>query len=653
MKEIIAMKTLAIDIETYSSVSLQKCGVYAYAESLDFEILLFGYAFDEEPVNVIDLTIDELPKDIEEAIYDPNILKTAFNASFERTCLSAYFGRQTPPEQWSCTAVMARELGLPSSLEAVGAVLGLPADKQKSSTGKALIRYFSIPCKPTKVNGQRTRNLPEHDMARWNLYKEYNGQDVIAERAIRKKLSRFNMTDTEQALWVHDQHINDRGVRIDRVFAKQAVEIDKVIKDRLFREAKKITGLENPKSTSQLKEWIENKAGIEVESLNKKNIQAVRDDAAMAIVDKVLDIRAGLSKTSTEKYNAMLRTVGTDGRIRGLTQFYGASRTGRWAGRLVQMQNLPQNKMPDRDLDIARQLVRSGDIGTLEMCFDDVSGTLSQLIRTAFIPKLGCRFIVADFSAIEARVLAWLANESWRMEVFNTHGKIYESSAEQMFHLPPGSVKKGNPMRQKGKIAELALGYGGSVGALKSMGALDMGIEESELKPLVNSWRAANPAITKLWWDTDAAARRTIQTQEPTILPHGMGFYKKGPLLKLVLPNGRELSYVKPAIIDGNITYEGTLQTSGAWGRIESYGPKLVENMVQATARDCLAMAIDRLEKAGFPVVFHVHDEVICEVPIGVSSAKELGAIMSETIDWAKELPLRADAYECEYYRKD
>jgi DNA polymerase len=653
MKEIIAMKTLAIDIETYSSVSLQKCGVYAYAESLDFEILLFGYAFDEEPVNVIDLTIDELPKDIEEAIYDPNILKTAFNASFERTCLSAYFGRQTPPEQWSCTAVMARELGLPSSLEAVGAVLGLPADKQKSSTGKALIRYFSIPCKPTKVNGQRTRNLPEHDMARWNLYKEYNGQDVIAERAIRKKLSRFNMTDTEQALWVHDQHINDRGVRIDRVFAKQAVEIDKVIKDRLFQEAKKITGLENPKSTSQLKEWIENKAGIEVESLNKKNIQAVRDDAAMAIVDKVLDIRAGLSKTSTEKYNAMLRTVGTDGRIRGLTQFYGASRTGRWAGHLVQMQNLPQNKMPDRDLDIARQLVRSGDIGTLEMCFDDVSGTLSQLIRTAFIPKLGCRFIVADFSAIEARVLAWLANESWRMEVFNTHGKIYESSAEQMFHLPPGSVKKGNPMRQKGKIAELALGYGGSVGALKSMGALDMGIEESELKPLVNSWRAANPAITKLWWDTDAAARRTIQTQEPTILPHGMGFYKKGPLLKLVLPNGRELSYVKPAIIDGNITYEGTLQTSGAWGRIESYGPKLVENMVQATARDCLAMAIDRLEKAGFPVVFHVHDEVICEVPIGVSSAKELGAIMSETIDWAKELPLRADAYECEYYRKD
>jgi DNA polymerase len=367
----------------------------------------------------------------------------------------------------------------------------------------------------------------------------------------------------------------------------------------------------------------------------------------------MLDIRAGLAKTSTEKYAAMLRTSCPDNRIRGLTQFYGASRTGRWAGRLVQMQNLPQNKMPDKDLDIARQIVKAGDFELLEFCFDDVAGTLSQLIRTAFIPKPGHRFIVSDFSAIEARVLAWLADEAWRMDVFNTHGKIYESSAEQMFHLEPGSVKKGNPMRQKGKIAELALGYGGSVGALKSMGALEMGLTEEELKPLVNSWRAANQSITKFWWDTDAAARRTIQTKEPTRLPHHMGFYKKGPLLKLVLPNGRELSYVKPSIIDDSITYEGTLQSSGAWGRIESYGPKIVENIVQATARDCLAVAIDRLEKAGYPVVFHVHDEVICEVPIGVSSAEEISEIMSEPIEWAKDLPLRADAYECEYYRKD
>jgi DNA polymerase len=647
------MTTLSIDIETYSPVSLQKCGVYAYASHPEFEILLFGYAFDDGPVDVIDLTKEKMPEDLIEAVFDPDILKTAFNAPFERTCIASYFGRPTPPEQWSCTAVMARELGLPNSLEQVGVVLGLPDDKQKSKTGRALIRYFSVPCKPTKANGGRTRNLPQHDQDRWNLYVEYNRQDVEAERAIRNKLSKFQVTQEEQALWVHDQHINDRGVGVDLELAEQAVEIDHVIKDRLLQDAKDLTGLENPKSTAQLKAWIEETAGIEVESLNKKSIAAVREKASHDDVDAMLDIRSGLAKTSTEKYNAMLRTVCPDGRIRGLTQFYGASRTGRWAGRLVQMQNLPQNKMPDKDLDIARQFVRAGDLPGLEICYDDIAGTLSQLIRTAFIPKPGCRFIVSDFSAIEARVLAWLAGETWRMDVFNTHGKIYEASAEQMFHLPPGSVKKGDPMRQKGKIAELALGYGGSVGAMKSMGALEMGLEETELKPIVNSWRAANQAITKFWWDTDAAARRTIQAKEPTRLPHGMGFYKRGPLMKLVLPNGRELSYVKPAIVDDSITYEGTLQSSGAWGRIESYGPKLVENIVQATARDCLAVAIDRLEKAGFPVVFHVHDEVICEVPIGTSSAKELGELMSEPIDWAPGLPLRADAYECEYYRKD
>lgn len=648
------MRTLAIDIETYSSVSLQKCGVYAYAQSPDFEILLFGYAWDDGPVEVIDLARGEsLPEELQNALYDPEILKTAFNASFERTCLSAFMGRVTPPEQWSCTAVMARELGLPGSLEAVGEVIGLPEDKQKSKTGRALIRYFSIPCKPTKTNGNRTRNLPEHDPDRWAIYVEYNRQDVVSERAIRQKLSRFPVYEKEQPLWIHDQHINDRGVGVDLNLAEHAVEIDAIIKARLLEQAKELTGLENPKSTAQLKSWIEDTAGIEVESLNKKSIAGVRADADCDAVDRMLDIRAGLAKTSTEKYNAMLRMACPDGRIRGLTQFYGAARTGRWAGRLVQMQNLPQNKMPDRDLDTARQLVEAGDLETLEMLFDDISGTLSQLIRTAFIPRPGYRFIVSDFSAIEARVIAWLASEEWRMEVFKTHGKIYEASAEQMFHLPKGSVKKGDPMRQKGKIAELALGYGGSVGALKSMGALEMGLEESELKPLVNSWRAANPAITKLWWDTDAAARRTIQTKAPTKLPFGMGFYKQGPLLKLRLPNGRELSYVKPRIDDDSITYEGTIQSSGGWGRIESYGPKLVENIVQATARDCLAVAIDRLERAGFPVVFHVHDEVICEVPIGVSSAEEISKIMSEPIEWATGLPLKADAYECEYYRKD
>ena len=649
------MKTLAIDIETYSSVSLQKCGVYAYASSPDFEILLFGYAWDDGPVEVIDMASGQkLPQELQDALYDPEILKTAFNASFERTCLSAFMGRVTPPEQWSCTAVMARELGLPGSLEMVGQVIGLPEDKQKSKTGKALIRYFSIPCKATKVNGGRTRNLPQHDPDRWKLYVEYNRQDVEAERAIRHRLQKFPVLASEQDLYVIDQNINDRGVGVDTTLAAKAVEIDQIVKARLLDEAKDLTGLDNPKSATQLKSWIEEVSGYEVESLNKKMIGAVRTGTDNEAVHAMLDIRQGLSKTSTEKYSAMLRTVCPDGRIRGLTQFCGAARTGRWAGRLVQMQNLPQNKMPDKDLDCARQLVRAGDIDTLELLFDDTANVLSQLIRTAFIPKEGSRFIVADFSAIEARVLAWLADEQWRMDVFNTHGKIYEASAEQMFHLPPGSVKKGDPMRQKGKIAELALGYGGSVGAMKNMGALEMGLAEDELKPIVNSWRAANRSITKLWWDTDAAVRRCIQTNAPVDLPHGMRLRKQGPLLRLRLPNGRELSYVKPRIDeDDNITYEGTIQSSGGWGRIESYGPKFVENIVQATARDCLAEAMFRLERAGFPIVFHVHDEVICEVPNGVSSAKELGALMGQPISWAPGLPLRADAYECEYYRKD
>ena len=647
------MNTLAIDIETYSSVNLRDAGVYRYTESPDFEILLFGYSLNEGPVDVIDLTETALPAEILDMLTDPDVLKTAYNASFERTCLAAWTGKPMPPEQWSCTAVMARELGLPNSLEKVGEAIGLPEDKQKSKTGKALIRYFSVPCKPTKANSGRTRNMPWHDPAKWALYKEYNGQDVVAEQAIRRRLKGFFIQPSEQKLWEHDQRINDRGVGVDTVLAENAIAIDQALKTRLLEKARDLTGLDNPKSTAQLKAWIEDEAGITVDSLNKKNIGKVRSDADCKSVDEMLDIRAGLAKTSTEKYKAMTRTVCKDGRIRGLTLFYGASRTGRWAGRLVQMQNLPQNKMPDRDLDTARQLVRSGDMETLEMLFDDTAGTLSQLIRTALVPKPGCRFIVSDFSAIEARVIAWLDDEDWRMDVFNTHGKIYEASAEQMFHLPPGSVKKGDPMRQKGKIAELALGYGGSVGALKAMGALEMGLQEEELKPLVDSWRAANPNITKFWWDTDTAFKRVVNTRALQMLPHDIRLYKEGPLLRLMLPSGRALSYVNPRLIEDSITYEGTLQTSGAWGRIESYGPKIVENIVQATARDCLAVAMDRLEKTGFPIVFHVHDEVICEVPEGVSSAEEIAGIMSEPISWAPGLPLKAAAYECSYYRKD
>lgn len=649
-----ARTKLAIDIETYSSASLMKSGVYAYAGSPDFEILLFGYAWDDDPVQVLDLTTGEhLPRDLESAIFDPTILKTAFNAAFERVCLSSYFGRPVPPEQWSCTAVLARELGLPNSLAAVGSVLGLSEEDQKLRIGRALVRYFSIPCAPTKTNGQRTRNLPEHDPERWKLYIDYNRQDVETERIIRKKLQNFSVFDREQPLWVVDQHINDRGVGVDLDFARNAIAMDAVVKDRLLESAKELTGLDNPKSVAQLKGWIEETAGVEVESLRKDKIEGLRKEVDNDDVHDMLDIRAGLSKTSTEKYNAMLRTACADHRIRGLTMFYGASRTGRWAGRLVQLQNLPQNKMPDKDLDTARQLVTTGDLETLECLFDDVAGTLSQLIRTALVPRLGHRFIVADFSAIEARVISWLATERWRLGVFNTHGKIYEASAEKMFHLPVGSVKKGDPMRQKGKIAELALGYGGSVGALKSMGALDMGLAESELKPLVNAWRAANSAITRLWWTADAAARKTVRSNAPTTLPYGIRLRRQGPLLRLRLPSGRELSYVKPAIIDDQITYEGTIQSSGGWGRIETYGPKLVENIVQATARDCLAEALLRLEERGYPVVFHVHDEVICELPEGVSSAKEISELIAEPIDWAPGLPLRADAYECYYYKKD
>lgn len=650
-------RILAIDIETFSSVSLQNCGVYAYAESLDFEILLFGYAFDDEPVQVIDIASGSaFPQKIIEALFDPSVLKTAFNAQFERVCLSAFLHMTMPPEQWNCTSVLARELGLPGSLEAVGEVIGLSKEKAKLKTGKSLIRYFSIPCKSTRTNGQRTRNFPAHDPEKWNLYIDYNRQDVEAEREIRKRLLGSSVHKNEQYLWEIDQRINDRGVKVDLLFAKNAIEIDEIVKARLLKQAKDLTGLDNPKSTAQLKSWIEETSGVEVPSLNKKEIDTVRKSADNEDVNNMLDIRVGLAKTSTEKYNAIVRTVCDDDRIRGLTQFYGAARTGRWAGRLVQMQNLPQNKMPETDLDTARQLVSLGDIETLEILYDDIAGTLSQLIRTAFIPESGNCFIVADFSAIEARVIAWLAGEKWRLDVFNTHGKIYEASAEQMFHLPPGSVGKGDPMRQKGKIAELALGYGGSIGALTSMGALSMGLEEKELKPLVYSWRAANKAIVKFWWDTDRAAKETInrQVSVSTFLPFGISFRKEKNLLRLKLPSGRELSYVKPRLIDDNITYEGALQTSGTWGRIESYGPKLVENIVQAIARDCLAEVIVKVEKLGYPVVFHVHDELICEVHIdeAETALKNILELMSEPLTWAPGLPLKGDGYICEYYKK-
>ena len=477
-------------------------------------------------------------------------------------------------------------------------------------------------------------------------------QDVETERTIREIVLKYRHDPNEHALWCIDQKINDRGVGLDTVFAACASNIDQMIKEELEAEAKDLTGMDNPKSVAQIKAWIKGISGVEVKSLEKKVIGEVTNTLKdWPEILRFLEIRKALGKTSTAKYEAMLRCVCEDERIRGLTQFYGANRTGRWAGRLVQMQNLPQNKMPDRDLDIARQLVKDGRIETFRMLFDPAQ-TLSELIRTAFVPRPGHKFIVSDFSAIEARVLAWLANEEWRLEVFNTHGKIYEASAEQMFHLEPGSVKKGDPMRTKGKIAELALGYGGAAGALKAMGALEMGLQEEELKPLVDSWRRANRQITQFWWNVDAAAERCITGGFTSNLRNDIRISREGPLMRLRLPSGRELSYVRPRIDPDGITYEGQIQ-AGGWGRIETYGPKLVENIVQATARDCLAESMRRLENAGIPIVFHVHDEVICEVPEDGPGAEDIAEIMGRPIGWAEGLPLKADAYECKYYRKD
>lgn len=649
------MKTLSIDIETYSDVDLLKHGVYVYSESPAFEVELFGYAFDDGTVTVIDLlTGGQIPGHVLRALTDPDVLKTAYNANFERTCLAKWLGVELPADQWQDTMILAAELGLPRSLGDVGVVLGLPEDKQKMKEGKALIQYFAKPCKPTKVNGGRTRNLPEHAPEKWSTYIEYNRQDVVTEREIRKTLLKFRHDPEEHGLWVIDQNINDRGVGLDTELARNAADMDEKIKAGLKAETAELTGLANPNSVVQVKAWIKEKTGIEVGSLEKKAIAEVQDKIkGHEEVERYLALRRELGKTSTAKYRAMLACECEDHRIRGLTQFYGANRTGRWAGRYVQMQNLPQNKLPDQDLDIARRLVKAGDLEAFELLYEPAN-TLSQLIRTAFIPRPGYKFIVSDFSAIEARVLAWLADEDWRLEVFNTHGKIYEASAEQMFHLPPGSVKKGDPMRQKGKIAELALGYGGSVGALRSMGALEMGLEEKELKPLATSWRAANRHITDFWWSTDTAVKKLLTTKTPQKLPHGMALRKEGPLMRLRLPGGRELSYVRPKLdYEDNITYEGIIQERGGWGKIETYGPKIVENIVQATARDCLAVSMRRLESKGIPIVFHVHDEVICEVPEDSWTSQELAEIMGQPIEWADGLPLKADAYECHYYRKD
>lgn len=801
------MRTLGIDIETYSSVDLIKAGVYAYTSAPDFEILLFAYAFDAEPVQLVDLASGEkLTVELLAALRDDSTLKTAFNANFEKTCLSVYLKQSLSPKAWRCTAVQSAMLGLPLYLAGVAKVLGL--EEQKMSEGKALIRYFSIPCKPTKTNGGRTRNLPNHAPEKWATFRDYCKRDVEVERAIRGKIEKYPISVEEQKLWMLDQQINDQGILVDTQLVHNAIQCDKRYRMGLFKEAKELTGLDNPNSVAQLKEWLLGN-GLKVENLSKKVVADLASVTEGAL-QRLLQLRQEMAKTSIKKYNAMQRAICPDNHVRGLLQFYGANRTGRWAGRLVQVQNLPQNHLPD--LKSARDIVKNGDYDFLEMVYDSVPGVLSELIRTAFIPSKGHRLIVADFSAIEARVIAWLAGETWRMEVFATHGKIYEASASQMFKVPKERIVKGNPeyeLRQKGKVAELACiaegqlvltdhglvpiekvtifhkvwdgetfvkhdgilykgerevisyagliatkdhlvwiegqsepvrfdyaaacrahllqsghgrqairvgkkcrykktysgneqrtdyhgsrrnetqelanhpskvrvydllnvgnhnrftvsnclvhncGYQGGANALAAMGALDMGLKEEELDGLVKAWRKANSNIVKYWYAVEDAAKKAVSKRQPSVVG-AVKFQVESGILFITLPSGRKLSYIKPKIEINQfgreaISYEG-IGENKQWCRMGTYGGRLVENIVQATARDCLAEAMLRVDKAGYKIVMHVHDEIIIDAPIGFGSLEDVCKIMGQPIRWAKGLPLRAAGFETDFYKKD
>lgn len=662
------LKSISIDIETFSSVSLQKCGVYKYAESDDFEILLFGYAVDGGDVKVVDLAMGEMiPNEIIDALTDESVIKWAFNAQFERICLSRYLSdlgvaldqfhdnhplsmkktRFLNSSSWQCTMIWSATLGLPLSLEGVGAVLGL--EKQKLSEGKNLIKYFCVPCNPTKVNGGRTRNMPYHDKDKWELFKSYNLRDVETEMEIKQKLSRFPVSDFIWDEYHLDQEINDRGIGVDMAFVSNAIRLDEISKNILTKKIQNKTGLDNPNSVQQMKEWLSDN-GLQTETLGKKAVAEMIKDAPEDIAN-ILSLRQQLAKSSVKKYTAMKKAVCLDSRVRGMFQFYGANRTGRFAGRLVQLQNLPQNHMSD--LAFARGLIKKGKFDTVEILYDDIPDTLSQLIRTAFIPQGDHKFIVADFSAIEARVLAWLAGERWRMKVFEEGKDIYCSSASQMFGVPVEKHGVNGHLRQKGKIAELALGYGGSVGALKAMGAIEMGLAEEELQPLVYAWRNSNPAITNLWWDVDNCVKETVKKRIMTET-HGIRFTYESGFLFITLPSGRRLAYVKPKIgvnqFGGeSVTYEGVGGTK-KWERLESYGPKFCENITQAIARDILMYAMQTLRHCS--IVAHVHDELIieCDRQVSLSTVCEL---MGRTPSWAKGLLLRADGYECEFYQKD
>ncbi len=642
------MRCISIDIESYSDVDLSKCGVYKYSSSPNFEILLFGYSVDGGDVRVIDVACgEEIPAEILAALSDESVIKWAFNAMFERVCLSNYFGEWLEPESWKCSMVWSATLGLPLSLENVGAVLGL--EKQKLTEGKDLIRYFCVPCKPTKANGGRTRNLPEHDREKWERFKAYNLRDVEAEMQIQRRLSKFPVPDFVWEEYWQDQEINDRGIGVDMEMVRNAIAMDGRSKSELSAAMQELTELENPNSVQQMKQWL-SENGMETDSLDKKAVAGLLQDAPEPL-KTVLTLRQQLAKSSVKKYQAMENAVCADSRAHGMFQFYGANRTGRFSGRIIQLQNLPQNHIPD--LAQARELVKAGDFDALAMLYEDIPDTLSQLIRTAFVPQDGRKFIVADFSAIEARVIAWIAGERWRIKVFEGGGDIYCASASQMFHVPVEKHGVNGHLRQKGKIAELALGYGGSVGALKSMGALEMGLAEEELQPLVSAWRYSNPSITEFWWAVDRAVKECIKKRMPTET-HGIRFSYESGMLFITLFSGRRLAYVKPRIGENqfggeSVTYMGVGGTK-KWERLESYGPKFVENIVQAVSRDILCYAMRTLRNCS--IVAHVHDEIIIEADRRMS----LPAVceqMGRTPPWAKGLLLRADGYECSFYQKD
>lgn len=646
------LRTLSLDLETFSDVDLSKCGVYKYTSSPAFEILLFGYSVDGGDVRVVDLACGEkIPADILAALEDENGVKWAYNAQFERICLSRFLGfpvgSYLDPSSWHCSMVWAATLGLPMSLENVGAVLGL--EKQKLTEGKELIRYFCVPCKPTKANGGRVRNLPEHDMEKWQRFKAYNLRDVEAEMQIQQRLAKFPAPDFVWEEYRQDQEINDRGIGVDMDMVRQAIAMDGRSKSELSAAMKKLTELENPNSVQQMKQWLAEN-GLETDSLDKKAVAGLLKEASEPL-RTVLGLRQQLAKSSVKKYQAMENAVCADCRAHGMFKFYGANRTGRFSGRIIQLQNLPQNHIPD--LAQARELVKCGDYDALTVLYEDIPDTLSQLIRTAFVPQDGRKFIVADFSAIEARVIAWIAGERWRLNVFEDGDDIYCASASQMFHVPVEKHGVNGHLRQKGKIAELALGYGGSVGALKSMGALDMGLAEEELQPLVDSWRAANPNIVQFWWDVDYAIKECIKKRMPTET-HGLRFDYQSGMLFITLFSGRRLAYVKPRIGENrfggeSVTYMGVGSTK-KWERLESYGPKFVENIVQATARDILCYAMQTLKNCA--IVAHVHDEIIIEADKGMS-VEAVCEQMGRTPPWAKGLLLRADGYSCSFYQKD